>query len=246
MIQIAICDDEKEIRAFLSSLIQKQNVECEIVEYDSTKAFLAAGRCCDLLLLDIEMKSPVAQIDGMALARKIRSDFNKQPMIIFVTGSEEYVYDAFDVDAFQYLLKPLNEKKFADVFRRAVQAIEKEKNLQQGHGAEKKSQVINIQYGGTNKAILIDNIFYIESYNHKIIMHVESGDMGYYARLSDLEQELAGRFYRIHKSYLINLSYVDKYSRNEVTLLNGQKLLISKYKYADFVKAYLSYMEKED
>lgn len=72
------------------------------------------------------------------------------------------------------------------------------------------------------------------------------GDVEYYARLSDLEQELSGYFYRIHKGYLVNLAYVDEYTKSKVTLLNGTKLMISKYKYTEFVKAYLKFMEKED
>ena len=68
-------------------------------------------------------------------------------------------------------------------------------------------------------------------------------ELEYYAKLGDLEEELQGQFFRIHKGYLVNLACIDEYNKTEVTLVNGDKLLISKYKYPDFVKAYLRYMQ---
>ncbi|HBN57105.1 MAG TPA: DNA-binding response regulator, partial [Lachnospiraceae bacterium] len=85
-----------------------------IVEYASADDCLADHREIDLLFLDIELNSPGDDLDGMALARQIRERVSAaQPVIIFVTGYERYVFDAFDVGAFQYLLKPVDEEKFA-------------------------------------------------------------------------------------------------------------------------------------
>lgn len=124
MIRIAICDDEKNIRTYLSSLVRKQNIECEITEYASTDEYLSDQKEHDLLFLDIEMKSVASGMDGMSMAKQIRAtELTKQPIIIFVTGYEKYVYDAFDVGAFQYLLKPIDEQRFAQVFRRAAEQI---------------------------------------------------------------------------------------------------------------------------
>ena len=243
MINIAICDDEPNIRAYLSSLVKKQNMECEIAEYASADEYLSADRAHDLLFLDIGMQdSPSDKGDtdknGMWLAREIRSnDKGKQPIIIFVTGYKEYVFDAFDVDAFQYLLKPIETQKFADVFHRAAKRILAEQEQQ------KKNLVI--QYNNANKAIPLSHIYYVESRNHKAVIHAQEGEFEYYARMEDLEMELSGQFYRIHRGYLINLSYVDEYNKLEVTLMNGDKLLISKYKYDNFVRAYLDYVAED-
>ena len=101
-VKIAVCDDEKNIRAYLVSLIKKQAIECSIMEYASADEYLSDGREYDLLFLDIEMGGSGALMDGMELARNIRAmDTGRQPIIIFVTGYEKYVYDAFDVGAFQ-------------------------------------------------------------------------------------------------------------------------------------------------
>ena len=235
MIKIAICDDEANIRDYLSSLIGAQSCPCEIVEYASAGDCLADHREIDLLFLDIELAPSC--LDGMELARKIRERATMtQPVIIFVTGYERYVFDAFDVGAFQYLLKPVDEEKFAQVFARAVAQI--------GTAKEKPGRVLTLQSANTSKTVPLDSIYYIESSNHKVELHLKNGEFACYAKIGDLELELQEQFFRIHKGYLVNLSYVDGYSKTEVTLTNGEKLLLSKYKYQDFVKAYLRFLKR--
>ena len=237
MIKIAICDDEANIRDYLSSLIGAQSCPCEIVEYASAGDCLADHREIDLLFLDIELAPSGSGLDGMALARKIREQATEtQPVIIFVTGYERYVFDAFDVGAFQYLLKPVDEEKFAQVFARAVAQI--------GTTKEKLGRVLTLQSANTSKTVPLDSIYYIESSNHKVELHLRNGEFACYAKIGDLELELQDQFFRIHKGYLVNLSYVAGYSKTEVTLANGERLLLSKYKYQDFVKAYLHFLKK--
>lgn len=236
MIRIAICDDEKNVRSYLASLIVKQGQDCQVIEYSSADDVLADKKEFDLIYLDIEMKSVDSDIDGMELAFKIRETCAVQPIIIFVTGYEKYVFDAFDANAFQYILKPVDEKKFSSVFNRAVETIKNTKN--------RRKHTIVIQYGSTQKTILLNDLFYAESQNHKVILHTKDGVVEYYAKLEDLEKELDGQFYRIHRGYLINLECVDSYSGTEVILTNGENLLLSKYRYADFVKAHLRYIKR--
>ena len=237
MIRIAICDDEANTRAYLSSLIRAQTCPCEIVEYASAGDCLADTREVDLLFLDIELAPSGSGLDGMALARAIRErTTGTQPVIIFVTGYERYVFDAFDVGAFQYLLKPVDEEKFAQVFTRAAAQI--------GTAREKSGRVLTLQSANISKSVPLDSICYIESSNHKVELHLKDGVFACYAKIGELELELQDRFFRIHKGYLVNLSYVDGYSKTEVTLTNGERLLLSKYKYQDFVKAYLRFLKR--
>lgn len=243
-VKIAVCDDEKNIRAYLVSLIKKQAIECSIMEYASADEYLSDGREYDLLFLDIEMGGSGALMDGMELARNIRAmDTGRQPIIIFVTGYEKYVYDAFDVGAFQYLVKPVDEHKFAEVFSRAVGQIASE--------VEKRRKKLVIPYAGGSKAIPFHDIYYMESQNHNIVLYLKSGNqtctsrLEYYGKIGDLEKELAGQFYRIHRGYLINLFHVESYDRTEVRMANGDKLLLSRYKYDGFVQAYMDYISEE-
>lgn len=235
MIRIAICDDEKNIRAYLRTLVRKQDSESEITEYASADEYLSDGIEHDLLFLDIEMKDSTSGMDGMSMAKQLRGmELARQPVIIFVTGYEKYVYDAFDVDAFQYLLKPINEQKFSEVFSRAAGQILSE--------AEQKKKTLVIQYRSESRAIPLDNIYYLESRNHKVVLYLKEGELEYYARIGDLEEELTGQFYRIHRGYLVNLAYVEGYDKTEVTLANGARLPLSK-KYDNFAAAYLQFMQ---
>jgi len=221
------------------SLIRAQPYSCEIVEYASAGDCLADTQEIDLLFLDIGLNPPGPSLDGMALARKIRErDSAAQPVIVFVTGYERYVFDAFDVGAFQYLLKPMNEEKFAQVFARAVARIKA------GRGEPQGSRVLTLRSANANRTVPPDSIYYIESSDHKAVLHLKDGEFICYAKIGDLELELQDQFFRIHKGYLVNLSYVEAYSKRSVTLINGDKLLLSKYKYQGFVKAYLRFLKR--
>lgn len=244
-LRIVICEDEKETRGYLSRLIREQadsftkKCACEIREYASATECLSDKRRIDLLFLDIELQAPGGGMDGMELARQIRQQEREiQPLIIFVTGYDSYVYDAFDVDAFQYLVKPVEEEKFARVFKRALERIAA------GGDHRKKAQTITLKTAGTSRTLPLDQILYIESSNHKAVLHLTDGEFACYAKIKDLEEELRDCFFRIHKGYLVNLSYIEQYSKMEAVLKNGERLLISKYKYRDFTKAYLHFLKK--
>lgn len=235
VIRIAICDDEKNIRAYLRTLVRKQDSESEITEYASADEYLSGKMEHDLLFLDIEMKGDTSGMDGMSMAKQLRGmELDRQPVIIFVTGYEKYVYDAFDVDAFHYLLKPINEQKFAEIFRRAAEQILSE--------TEQKKKTLVIQCKNESRAIPLDNIYYLESRNHKVVLYLKEGELEYYAKIGDLEEKLAGQFYRIHRGYLVNLAYVEGYDKTGVTLANGIRLPLSK-KYTDFAAAYLQFVQ---
>ena len=178
-------------------------------------------------------------MDGMALARELRKQNPAaRPVIVFVTGYERYVFDAFDVGAFHYLLKPVDGEKFAAVFARAAGEILSAKQTAPGPRA------LTLRVGNTSRTVPPGEIRYIESSGHKAVLHLGDGALVCYAKLGDLEQELQGSFFRIHKGYLVNLSYITGYTRSEVTLSGGEKLLLSKYKYRDFVKAYLHFLKQ--
>lgn len=252
MLRIAICDNDTDACSYLSSLVKKQACSCTITQYTSADECLADCQKTDLFFLDIcfdaKVHSPDNTVtisenhnpDGITLAQKLRERNPEiQPVIIFVTGYEQYVFDAFDVNAFQYLLKPVNEQKFARVFSDAIKQIEVLKNPM------KKVRMLTLQSANTNKIIPLDQIYYIESSNHKVVLHLKDGEFTYYEKISNLEEELQGQFFRIHKGYLVNLACIEAYSKTEATLTNGNKLLISKYKYRNFVKAYLLFLKKE-
>lgn len=244
---IAICDDEANIRNYLRQLIERQNQDCRITEFCSGEELLVyygqrdRKETIDILFLDITLQD----MDGIAVARQIRGEMESQnkaiwgslPLLIFVTGSPEYMHSAFSVHAFQYLVKPLNEQEFQTVF---AQALREYQYLTQTGQRERKE--IQVKNKGQIRRVPADTVYYIESSNRKVILYLQDERIEFYDKISELEQSLKPDFFRIHKGYLINMQYVERYDRSEVLMKNGDCLLISKYKYHEFVNAYLTYI----
>ena len=108
MISIAICDDEKLDRDYIKSLLEKEFEDKEVVlDIKEYKMLPDKFPEEDILLLDIEFIGNDISDNGIKLAEKIREHDGKQPVIIFISGYDKYVFDALEVSAFNYLVKPI-------------------------------------------------------------------------------------------------------------------------------------------
>lgn len=232
--QIAICDDEKEIREMLAEKVQKLYPQAFLSLYGSGEELLSIGEEPDILLLDIQM----AGKDGMETAREFRRK-NRRTVLIFVTALEEYVFQAFDVGAFHYLVKPLEDEKFAEVLGNAVRQLEEEKNkvLAEGKG---EAPGLMVQSGGQHFFVKLEEIVYAEVFNRKIVLHTLDSDIEYYGKMKELEKKAGEAFYRPHRAYLVNFAFVKKYDGTTIYLEKGQALM-AKQNYPEFVKRYLRY-----
>jgi len=230
---IAICDDEKNTRENIMRLVKSQCEDCFIELYDSGDALLAAGKEYDLYFLDIQMPG----INGLKTAERIRerqkAELRAESVIIFITALREYMESAFDVKAFHYLVKPVNEVKFAAVFSRALNDCRNEKCNAEKH--------IIIKSGNIHHKIFLKDIFYVESRNNKVVVNGTDGAKEYYATLREAEATLGDTFFRCHRCYLVNMRHIKRYNANTVWLKNGAEILLAKKKYPQFVKAYMAY-----
>ena len=120
--RIAICDDEKNIRELIRNKVTRQYPEAEIVFFSSGEELLLSDCQIDILFLDIQMSGR----NGMEIAKELRLK-DKNVIIIFVTAVEEYVFHAFDVGAFHYIVKPIDDTKFTDVLHRAADELNSQK-----------------------------------------------------------------------------------------------------------------------
>ena len=231
--KIAVCDDDKAAREHIVSLIKEQEGSAEIVTFTSGEEMLKAEEDFDITFLDVEME----KVSGLDAARQIRRKQEKEgrakSIIIFVTGYEKYVYDAFDVSAFQYLVKPLKKEKFATVFGRAW----KEAFAMQ----EQEKQYLFVKNAGVQKKVYLRDIFYIESANKKVIIHTKTGILETYGKMDEWEQAAGGSFYRCHRCYLVNMEKIASYGTDMIEVVNGDKLLLAQKKYTDFIKRYMNY-----
>ena len=232
--RIAVCDDDRAIREELFRLIQKQVSEADIMEYQSGEELINARGNFDIYFLDIEM----GDVSGMDIARRIREQEDngrQRSIIIFVTGYREYMEAAFDVNAFHYLIKPIDTEKFSEVFRRAW------KEAAVFYEQEKK--YIIVKSSGTQQKILLKNIYYIESGNKKVIFHTTNGTLEVYGKMEELEKGLGNTFYRCHRCYLVNMEKISAYSADNIQVINGDNLLLARKKYSDFIKIYMRYVK---
>ncbi len=232
--RIAICDDEKNIRELIGDKVVKQYLEAEIVFFSSGEELLLSDKNIDILFLDIQMSGR----NGMETARELRKK-DKNVILIFVTAVEEYVFQAFDVGAFHYIVKPIDDAKFMDVLCRAVDELgSKRKDVNE---AEERYLMIN--NGGVHTKVIFDDIIYAEVFNRKIVIHKMDDTIEYYGKMSDLESLAGDGFFRPHRAYLINFKYVEKYNASTIYLEKGS-VLMAKQNYPEFVKKYMKYIQR--
>lgn len=228
-LNIAICDDEKIIREQIKELTEKEKSELCMELYETGDALLASGKQFDIVFLDIQMEGT----DGIETAKRLRQR-NEDAILIFITGIREYVFEAFDVAAFHYLLKPIEEDKFREVFRRAEREMEKRKS--------KRRETVFIKTRNRSFSLEKDSILYIESRGKKVEIHTTGETIEAYASMNEMEGQLGGGFFRCHRGYLVNMAYVAEYDSESITLNNGEYVYLAKEKYGEFVKAYMRYL----
>ena len=236
--QIAVCDDEKAARDTFAEKIGKLCPKAELSMYQSGEELLLSGGEPDILLLDIQMPGK----NGMETAKELRRK-NKKAIIIFVTALDDFVFQAFDVGAFHYLVKPFDDRKFAEVLFSAVNQFEDRKKLENA-GRKRKTPSLMITIGGEHITVNLEDLVYAEVFDRKVILHTMDADIEYYGKMKELEEKAGDEFYRTHRSFLVNFDFIRKYDATTVYLKKGQAL-ISKQNYGEFVKSYLRYNQRK-
>jgi two-component system LytT family response regulator len=230
--KIAVCEDEKTVQLLLGEKLQHLYPQAELLFYCTAEALLAASPP-DILLLDIRLPG----MGGMAAARALRQKGWKT-LLIFITALEEYVFEAFDVGAFHYLVKPFSEEKLAAVLQSAKKELQAASPL-----SETPERRLLIRSAGEHIALFLDKIIYAEVFNRKVLVHQTLGDIEYYGRLSELEKQAGEDFFRSHRAYLVHFKYVLRYNASTIWLERGQALM-AKQNYPAFVKSYLQYSRR--
>lgn len=231
MIEIAIVEDEENYRNILQEYLQKYEQEYgeqihlsvytdgdEITENYSAKY--------DIIFMDIEMQF----MDGMTAARKIR-EADKGVIIIFITNMAQYAIQGYEVDALDYVLKPIAYFAFSQKLSRAI-----------GRMKNREEHYINIVSKNGVDKVPVSKIGWIESSGHHLIYHAD--DRVYESTINsmkEIEAELGKyNFYRCNKGYLVNLAHVKAIRDGWAILSNGQ-VLISRAKKTEFQKALTEY-----
>ncbi len=232
--KIAICDDEPIYIETTSRLLQKwageHGIEMQIFTYDNGDDLIAAHteECMDLILLDVIM--PL--LNGIDTAAELRANGQDVP-IIFLTSSREFAVESYEVKAFHYLLKPIDEiRLFAvmDEYRKQFCKTKETFTAQTVTGFYKMTIEEVACLEAQNKLVLVTfsngtQITIREPfYKCEEIFHMDRG------------------FIKCHRSYIVNLMFVEQFTKTEVTLQNGMVIPISRNNYAAFKEVYFRYM----
>ena len=230
MIHIAIVEDDPEVREQLVGYVRRYERQFgkmfELTVFADGDEIVSDYRAVyDIILLDIQMR----RMDGMAAAEAIRK-VDKDVILIFITNMAQFAIEGYEVDAMDFILKPVS-------YYRLAAALTKAKNRLQ---AETGVRLVLHSKDGT---YYLDSarVHYIEMLNHHTIFHTEDGVFDSTGSLKKLEEQLAGQnFARCNNCYLVNLRYVRSLEGSDL-LVGDDRLLISRTRRKAFLQQMSEY-----
>lgn len=239
MLHVAICDDDKVLLGNLDREVelwaQEEQALCSVELFATAEAFLFAWeekRDIEILLLDIEMPG----MDGMELARRLRRR-GERLGIIFVTGNPDFALEGYDLEAVSYLVKPIKRDRLRAALNRAVRQT-----------GSRKALLVSIAAGEVEK-VYVSDIRLLESRGHETVLLMRDGrEIACKEPLRQLEQELGESeeaFFKPHRSYVINLGYVDRMTKKDVRMEGGTLIPIARGKWEELNRAYMRYFRRQ-
>lgn len=222
MIRIAICEDEKEQQELLKNYIEKifeeLSIKYSLDTFDSGEELLENySKDIDLILLDIQL----GEINGMDTARKIRI-LDNNVEIIFITSLMEYALEGYKVRAYRYLVKPV---KYDDIKENIINCIKE---------LEIKNKYIIINKQGNQIKLDINEITYIEVQKETITINTLNEVYKINETMSNIEKEIdCIKFFRCHKSFLVNLEHVKIIKQYVAILENSEEVPVSRYRFKE-------------
>ncbi|NLB89208.1 MAG: response regulator transcription factor [Syntrophomonadaceae bacterium] len=241
MLQIAVCDDDIDELSNMVQLIDlyrvSKNLSCEYAVFPNGFDLLSAldkGKRFDIYCLDIIMPG----FSGLSVAKEIRV-FDKTAPILFFTSSSEYALESYSVKAINYILKPITKEKFYLAFDEILEQIKTEKE---------ENAIIVKSHEGLQR-ILISNLILVEVIGRNVLYHLRSGKVieckEPFSCVCDKLMNF-GCFMKTHRSYIVNMQYIDTIDNHKVTLQNLKSVPIAQGKARKIKEQYLNYqMEGE-
>lgn len=234
MYHLAICEDNAQELKNLSDLcreiLEEEHTASEINQFSNTAELeqeLKEGNHFDILLLDIEM----AERTGMEFAHELRNEGNRVS-IIFVTGNEEYLKEGYSVQPIQYLLKPIDKESLREALLT---------DLKLNHSCRS----ISIHCGRRTIILPLSEIFFIESINHKVIVHTEDKLNELPVSMGKMTEMLpTDKFCRCHNGFLVNMEHISEIMRTEVLLSNGTRVPIGRRFYKEAQTAFIHFLNQ--
>lgn len=241
MLQIAVCDDNIDELSNMAQLINQYRVarhlSCEYAVFSNgfeLVSVLEKGKRFDIYCMDIIMPGFM----GIDVAKEIRT-FDKTAPILFFTSSHEFALESYSVKAINYVLKPISKEKFFFTFDDMLEQIKTEKN----------EDALIIKSNEGIQKILISNLVFAEVIGRNVLYHMMSGKViectESFSSVCDNLLKYR-QFIKTHRSYIVNMQYVDTIENNHLTLQTLSSIPIAQGKARDIKQQYLNYqMEGE-
>ena len=232
---ICYCEDESaQAKAFAIKIDQWANnknmaVRKDLFECAEEYLFKAEQNYYDVIFLDISMRGQ----NGMELARKIREK-EKDVILVFVTSDASYVFDGYEVGAYRYLMKPLDEEKLWEIldYARTQKEVEEENYIL----VKKDSQSVRVN---------LKDIIYIEAQKHYVNLCMENKESinikTAFTELLQETQEKSDTIFLTHRSYAVNIEKVVRIGRTECVLTDGSVVPVSRSFYKEVNEAFIKY-----
>lgn len=230
--QIAIVEDNKETSDDLKNKLQlfekEENLSFCVSQFSDGLSFMNSFHSqFDLVFLDIEMP----YMNGMEVAKRMR-EYDEKVLIVFVTNLAQFAVDGYQVNAFDFIIKPVTYANFKMKLKRIQNQLEHQSS----------DSFVMIQTRNFAKKVKISHIFYLEVRNHDVIIHLEEEDLEIRSTLNSWEEKLPKQsFVRCNSYTLVNLAYVDDIQGEELTV-NGKKIRISRGKRTRFLNSFGQYI----
>lgn len=232
--RISICDDEQvfldETHTLLLKCASLNNLSIDVNIFSNGDDLLTyhKNNYSDLIILDVIMPF----FNGIDTAKELRVS-NPQIPIIFLTSTRDFAVESYDVEAYHYLLKPVNENKFFSVLDSFLSVFTKPANTFMAHTAE-----------GFCK-INIEDVSYLEAQNKQVIVYLFNGTSisirELFSRCEEVFSPDKG-FFKCHRSYIVNLSCIEQFTKTQVCLFNHVNIPISRNRYIAFKETYFNHM----
>ena len=231
--KIAICDDDWHMQQTLRLFIDQtyQDLDMLVDGFTSGEALLATvqkqSQPYQLILLDIEMRG----IDGIETAKRLRK-LLPDCYIIFITSHDEFALTGYEVAAFRYLVKPVQPEKLTE----AISAVR----------AELSDHItLHVEDGPVEALLRVKDIYYIEAQDKRVRVVLKDTALSDRRGIDEIERALAGEdFFRVHRSYLINFRYVARLDKNEILLVSGEQIPLSRLRKKAFKNAFQTYVSR--
>lgn len=232
MVSIAICDDQilfvEKFREYLKKYFEGRSVEYQLFSFSDPKELYESMKdnCYQIIFMDLEFDSP--EKDGILWSKKINETYPKT-LVLILTAYESRIKEGYVARAYRFMTKPLIWMEFKENLNACLDEI-------------KNSTEIFVQIYGTEVAMAIRDIVYLEAHAGGSILHTTSNQ--YYCGESLLQWEKklpVSHFYRCNKMYLINLSYISRLENHFAHLTIDKKLSVSRRKWTELLKKYIEF-----